>query len=132
MKFNKVKLVVATALAVTLFTGVSTSVNANISFCGSLSHSNPVLGNPRATHNSRTCRTGTTTPVNVTQIRAKVDANNNGTSTTTTGFRTLSSTSHASSGQLIASTSRVTFTGTGGYRTSTNGTWVTSTATASY
>lgn len=77
---------------------------ATVTIKGNLTGSKPPLLKPRATAK-------TSTSQNVYSIRAKVDSNNNGTSTSSSGWKTLNNTSIANSGQLIANTTKAKFTG---------------------
>ncbi|WP_057915753.1 hypothetical protein [Peribacillus muralis] len=90
---------------------------STVKITGTLSGSKPLLQKPRATAKTSTNKV-------VASIRAKADSNNNGTSTSSTGWKTLSKTTLANSGQIVASTSSARFTGYHQVKISSSSSWV--------
>ncbi|MFP9130614.1 hypothetical protein [Niallia sp. BSM11] len=83
----------------------SASARAVSSGKGTLTGSNPLGLKPRASA-STTVNSGT-----AYFLKAKVNSNNNGTSTSSTGWHSLNNTSKVSTSKLVASTEKATFHG---------------------
>lgn len=88
----------------------STNIDSNglergtVQVTGTLNGSNPFGLKPRATAK-------TSTNKNVSSIRVKLDSNNNGTSVSSSGWKTLQDTTLVNSGQLVSNTESTRFTG---------------------